>query len=147
MTIGDLAPAPGSRRPAKRVGRGPGSGTGKTSGRGEKGQKSRAGYSRSPLFEGGRMPMVRRIPKRGFRSLFRVSYKGVNIGLLEKRFDAGEVVEPKALLEKGLIDGRKPVKILGGGKLEKKLTVKAHAFSEAARKAIEAAGGTAEILP
>lgn len=93
------------------------------------------------------MPMVRRIPKRGFRSLFRVSYKGVNIGLLEKRFDAGEVVEPKALLEKGLIDGRKPVKILGGGKLEKKLTVKAHAFSEAARKAIEAAGGTAEILP
>ena len=145
LTISDLAPAAGSRRNRHRIGRGVGSGNGKTSGKGHKGQGSRSGFSMPANFEGGQMPIVRRTPKSGFTSIFRVSYQPVNIGLLE-RFDDGSVVDPAALMDKGLIDGRSPVKILAKGELKKKLTVKAHAFSTAAKTAIEAAGGKTEIL-
>ena len=146
MTITDLAPAKGSKRNPKRVGRGPGSGSGKTSGKGHKGQRARSGHSQSPTFEGGQMPLVRRLPKRGFTSIFRVSYKAVNVGNLNA-FEAGQEVDIAALRSKGIVDGRKPVKILAGGKkLEKSLTIKAHAFSDAAKAAIEAAGGKAEVL-
>lgn len=145
MTIGDLAPADNSRFSKKRIGRGIGSGTGKTAGKGHKGQKARSGWSMPTSFEGGQMPLVRRLPKSGFKAPFRVEYKGVNIGLLV-RFDNGAVIDPEALKGKGIIDGRLPIKILAKGTLDKKFTVKAHAFSDAAKKAIETAGGTAEIL-
>lgn len=145
LTISDLAPAAGSRRKRKRVGRGEGSGSGKTSGKGEKGQKARSGYSVNVGFEGGQMPQFRRTPKRGFTSPFRMTYKPVNLELLN-RFSDGEVVDPTALYSGGIIDGRKPVKILAKGKLERRLTVKAHAFSDAAKQAIESAGGSAEVL-
>ncbi len=140
----DLSPTPGSHRDRKRLGRGPGSGTGKTSGRGEKGQKSRSGGSIAPGFEGGQMPLHRRIPKRGFHSRNRVEYQVVNVGDLGAL--EGEVT-PETLRAAGLIRSlRKPVKVLGNGDLEVKLQVTAHAFSESARKKIESAGGQA-IVP
>ena len=140
----DLSPTPGSHRDRKRLGRGPGSGTGKTSGRGEKGQKSRSGGSIAPGFEGGQMPLDRRIPKRGFHSRNRVEYQVVNVGDLGAL--EGEVT-PETLRAAGLIRSlRKPVKVLGNGDLEVKLQVTAHAFSESARKKIESAGGQA-IVP
>lgn len=145
LTISDLAPAAGSRRNRHRIGRGVGSGSGKTAGKGHKGQGARSGFSMPANFEGGQMPIVRRTPKSGFTSLFRVTYQPVNIGLLD-RFDDGSVVDPAALMDKGLIDGRRPVKILAKGELKKKLTVKAHAFSTAAKTAIEVAGGKTEVL-
>lgn len=140
----DLSPTPGSRRNRKRVGRGPGSGTGKTAGRGENGQKSRSGGNVHPRFEGGQMPLVRRIPKRGFKSFNRVEYQVVNVRDLD-RVD-GEV-SLDSLRSAGLIRSlRKPVKVLGQGEVGKKLSVSAHAFSASAQAKIEAAGGSVTVI-
>lgn len=140
----DLSPSSGSHRNRKRVGRGPGSGTGKTSGRGEKGQNARSGGRTHPRFEGGQMPLTRRIPKRGFKSIDRVEYQVVNVR------DLGRVegeVTPDTLRAAGLIRSmRKPVKVLGLGEVEGKPTVTAHKFSASARAKIEAAGGTATVI-
>ncbi len=139
----DLRPSPGSHRNRKRVGRGPGSGLGKTSGRGEKGQKARSGGNVHPMFEGGQMPLHRRIPKRGFSNINRVEYQPVNVRDLD-RFDGP--VNPTTLKAAGLIGStRKPVKILGVGEVAKSLQVEAHAFSKSAREKIEAAGGSVSI--
>ena len=147
MELHNLRPAVGAKRPRKRVGRGPGSGNGKTAGRGHKGQKSRSGYSRRYGFEGGQMPLVRRIPKRGFFNVFRVDYQVVNLRDLEKAFSDGDEVNPTTLVEKGLIRrGPKPVKILATGDLTKKLSIVADKFSGSARSKIEAAGGTCETV-
>jgi len=143
----NLKPAPGATKKRKRVGRGPGSGNGKTAGRGHKGQKSRSGYSRRWGFEGGQMPLVRQIPKRGFTNIFRVGYQVVNLRDLERLFSSGDTVTPEILVEKGLIrGGSKPVKVLASGGLAKKLTVQAHAFSKNAQATIEAAGGSCEVV-
>ncbi len=143
----ELHPAAGSRKSRKRVGRGPGSGLGKTSGRGEKGQKSRSGYSLKRGFEGGQMPLHRRIPKRGFTNVFRTEYRVVNVVRLNA-LTAGSIVDPDVLQETGLLaKGRDPVKILGGGEISVPLTVRAHRFAASAVRKIEAAGGRAEILP
>lgn len=132
----------------KRIGRGPGSGTGKTSGRGHNGQRSRAGASQLVVFEGGAMPLVRRIPKRGFTNRFALKVASVNIGDLENAFEAGEEVTPESLKERNLAKHRYDVlKILGDGALTKKLTVHAHRFSKTAREQIEKAGGTVVELP
>jgi large subunit ribosomal protein L15 len=140
----DLSPTPGSHRNRKRVGRGPGSGTGKTAGRGENGQKSRSGASISPGFEGGQMPLHRRIPKRGFTNWRRVEFQVVNVADLH-RVDGD--VTPESLREAGLIRSlRRPVKILGRGDVEQTFSVTAHAFSDSARQKIEAAGGTVSAL-
>ena len=147
MALHDLKPAPGSVRERKRVGRGPGSGLGKTSGRGEKGQKSRSGYARKVGFEGGQMPLKRRVPKRGFHNPFRTEYAVVNLDVLADRFDAGTVVTPELLRERGLIhSARQPIKVLARGDVSKKLTVRAHKFSGKAAEKIAAAGGAAEVL-
>ena len=147
MELHNLRPATGAKRPRKRVGRGPGSGNGKTAGRGHKGQKSRSGYSRRYGFEGGQMPLVRRIPKRGFFNVFRVDYQVVNLRDLDRLFSDGDEVSPSTLVEKGLIRrGPKPVKILATGDLTKKLSVMADKFSGSARSKIEAAGGTCETV-
>jgi large subunit ribosomal protein L15 len=147
MKLHEIAPAPGARKNPKRVGRGPGSGTGKTAGRGEKGQRSRSGFSLRPGFEGGQMPLARRVPKRGFTNIFRKEYGVVNLAQLAA-FPEGSEVTPESLLERGLIRKKhvRSLKILGEGELGIKLTVRAHAFSAAARKKIEEAGGTAEVL-
>ncbi len=141
------APA-GATHKKKRVGRGPGSGLGKTSGRGNKGQKSRSGYSSMRGFEGGQMPLHRRLPKRGFTNIFKREWAEVNLADLENSFDAGATVTPDALLERGLIRKamRRSVVILGQGELKKSLTVNAHRFSESAKRKIEAAGGKAEVI-
>ena len=140
----DLSPPPGSRRDRKRLGRGPGSGTGKTAGRGQKGQKARSGASIPAGFEGGQMPLHRRLPKRGFHNRNRVEYQIVNVALLD-RVD-GEVT-PESLADAGLVGSRqRPVKILGDGEIEDARTVKAHAFSASAREKIEAAGGSATLV-
>lgn len=147
MELHDLHPAPGAKKGRKRIGRGPGSGTGKTAGRGHKGQKSRSGYSRRYGFEGGQMPLVRRIPKRGFYNVFRVEYQVVNLRDLERVFADGDTVSVETLIEKGLTRrGKKPVKVLGDGELKKKLTVQAHKFSAAAKEGIEKAGGSCEVV-
>ncbi len=146
MDLSSLQPAAGARRPRKRVGRGPGSGLGKTAGRGHKGRKSRAGGNSPRGYEGGQMPILRRLPKRGFKNPFREQVEVVNLAALA-RFDAGSVVDLEALQRAGLAGRRGGrVKILGNGKLDRSLTVKAHAFSASARTAIEAQGGTAEVL-
>ncbi len=143
MKLHELSPAKGSRRAPKRVGRGPGSGNGKTAGRGHKGQKSRSGYSRRLGFEGGQMPLIRRVPKRGFTNIFRKQVAVVNLRDLEG-FE-GEVT-PDSLAERGLVRRGLAVKILGEGDLSSALTVKAHRFSRSARAKIEAAGGSCEEL-
>jgi large subunit ribosomal protein L15 len=140
-----LAPAPGATHYRKRVGRGPGSGHGKTAGRGYKGQRSRTGYRHLRGFEGGQMPLHRRLPKRGFTNIFRVEYEIVNIADLD-RFDAGTTVNPEALAAMRLTRKNRPVKILGDGQIQKALTVSAHKFSASARSRIEAAGGRCEVL-
>jgi large subunit ribosomal protein L15 len=143
----NLKPAAGATKKRKRVGRGPGSGTGKTAGRGHKGQKSRSGYSRRYGFEGGQMPLVRRIPKRGFTNIFRVGFQVVNLRDLEKHFSDGDTVTVESLTEKGLIrGGKQPVKVLAAGELAKKLSVQVHAFSKNAQASIEAAGGSCEVV-
>ncbi len=144
MELSNLKPKKGARHAKKRVGRGPGSGHGKTSGSGEKGQKSRSGFSRALGFEGGQMPLHRRLPKRGFTNIFKKEYAVVNVAELE-RFDNGATVDEAALRSARLVKGRNDgVKILGEGKLSKKLTVVATKFSASARKQIEAAGGTCQ---
>lgn len=147
MKIHDLAPALGSVKEAKRKGRGAGSGNGKTAGKGHKGQNARSGGGVRPGFEGGQMPLQRRLPKRGFRNYpFRKEYQIVNIDFLNV-FDDNAVVTAEELLAKGFIENiETPVKILGDGILEKKLTVKANKFSESAKQKIEAAGGKVEVL-
>ncbi|HEY5611363.1 MAG TPA: 50S ribosomal protein L15 [Thermoanaerobaculia bacterium] len=147
MDLSNLKPKKGSRHAKKRVGRGPGSGHGKTSGRGEKGQKSRSGFSRMLGFEGGQMPLHRRIPKRGFTNIFKTEYAVVNLSDLEDRFDAGTTVNPEALREAGLVKGaKKKIKVLGNGELKKKLTVQADKFSKSAKEKIEAAGGVCQEI-
>lgn len=144
MELNNLKPKKGSRHAKKRVGRGPGSGHGKTAGRGEKGQKSRSGFSRMLGFEGGQMPLHRRLPKRGFTNIFKKDYAVVNLSDLE-RFDNGATVDEAALRAAGLVKGQHDgVKVLGNGTLSKKLTVSATKFSAAAKKSIEAAGGTCQ---
>jgi large subunit ribosomal protein L15 len=144
--LNNLKPAAGSVRERKRVGRGPGSGLGKTSGRGEKGQKSRSGFSQKPGFEGGQMPLHRRIPKRGFHNRFRKEFAEINLEKLEV-FEAGTIVTPEVLLKRGLVKNlRDGVKVLAKGKLTKPLTVRAHKFSAKAQEVLVGLGGKAEIL-
>lgn len=145
MRLNELSPASGSVKNRKRVGRGDGSGHGTYSGRGSKGQKSRAGFSMRPGFEGGQLPLIKRLPrKRGFTNIFRVEYSKVNLSKLDV-FEAGTEVTPEALVTAGLVKNlKKPVKILGDGEIAKALTIKAHRFSAGAKAAIEAAGGTTE---
>ena len=147
MKIYDLVPAPGSVKEPKRKGRGAGSGNGKTAGKGHKGQNARSGGGVRPGFEGGQMPLQRRLPKRGFHNYpFRKEYQIVNVDFLNE-FEDGTVVTAEELLSKGFIsDLNTAVKILGDGELEKKLTVKANKFSESAKQKIEAAGGKVEVL-
>lgn len=146
MKLHEISPAPGARRSRRRVGRGPGSGLGKTSGRGHKGQKSRSGNSRKRAFEGGQMPLVRRIPKRGFTNIFRTEYRLVNVDRLND-FEAGSEVSPETLQEAGLLrKGKLGVKILGNGEVTVALNVKAHRFTRSAVEKIKAAGGSVELL-
>ena len=146
MELSNLKPKKGSRHAKKRVGRGPGSGHGKTAGRGEKGQKSRSGFSRQPGFEGGQMPLHRRLPKRGFTNIFKKEYAVVNLSDLE-RFDNGATVDEATLRQAGLVKGRNDgVKVLGYGELSKKLTVSATKFSKTAKEAIEKAGGSCQEI-
>jgi large subunit ribosomal protein L15 len=147
MDLSNLRPADGSKRGSKRVGRGHGSGQGTQAGRGHKGAKSRSGFKFKRGFEGGQMPLHRRVPKRGFHNLFRVEYAVVNLDTLAERFDAGAEVTPDALREAGLVHGtRHQIKVLARGDISKKLTVRAHKFSGKAAEKIAAAGGVAEVL-
>ena len=148
ITLHNLHPNPGATKTKKRLGRGRGSGTGKTSGKGVKGQKARAGHHGARLaFEGGQMPMPRRIPKRGFKNPNRVEVFPVNVATLESLFDAGATVDLEALRTKGLIPKRiERIKILGEGDLTKKLSVRAHYASETAKSKVEKAGGSIEIV-
>ena len=147
MKLHDLSPAAGSSKERKRIGRGPASGQGKTAGKGHKGQKARAGRGMRAGFEGGQMPLQRRVPKRGFNNIFGTEMAIVNVATLDKYFEDGDTVTVEALLEKGILnktlDG---VKILGQGGISKKLTVQVNAFSESAKSKIEAAGGKAEVI-
>ncbi|RJX24028.1 MAG: 50S ribosomal protein L15 [Dethiobacter sp.] len=146
MRLHEVKPSPGSRTAPKRVGRGIGSGLGKTSGRGHKGQKARSGASIRRGFEGGQMPLFQRLPKRGFTNKFRREWAEVNVETLN-RFAAGTVVTPELLQDTGIVKALKNgIKILGKGELEKELTVKAHSFSAQAREKIENAGGRAEVI-
>ena len=158
--LSNLHPVAGERKNRTRVGRGEGSGKGKTAGRGTKGAQSRSGYTYRPGFEGGQMPLHRRLPKKGFTNIFATKWSIVNLSDLERVFEAGAVVTPEALAEKGLIwksfrrpgEGKekkmvlRPVKVLGGGELTRNLTVKANKFSKSAEQAIVAAGGSIEVL-
>jgi large subunit ribosomal protein L15 len=147
MSLNNLKPAQGSKFAKKRVGRGPGSGNGKTAGRGNKGAQSRSGYSYKRGFEGGQMPLHRRVPKRGFTNIFRTEYAVVNLDQIESRFETGATVTPDALREAGLVSSRQaPVKVLARGEVTKALTVQAHKFSGKAAEKIAAAGGTAEAI-
>jgi large subunit ribosomal protein L15 len=147
MNLSDLTPAPGATKNRKRLGRGPGSGHGKTSGRGHKGRGSRSGGNTPPGYEGGQMPLQRRLPKHGFRNPFRQEFAIVNLGQLEERFESGTVVDAEALRAKGLVRGyKRPIKVLADGSLTKPLTVKANKFSAAAIQRLQAAGGAAEVV-
>ena len=148
MQINDLFPAPGSRKPRKRVGRGNGSGHGSTAGRGDKGQLSRSGGGKGPGFEGGQNPLAMRLPKLpGFKNRFRTEFAIVNVSRLEERFEAGATIDIDALFDAGLIKSKQaPVKVLGDGELTKKFTVKVDKISGSARAKIEAAGGTVDSL-
>lgn len=146
MKLNQLTATPGATKERKRIGRGYGAGTGKTAGKGHKGQKARAGHGQQPGFEGGQMPMQRRLPKRGFNNIFAKEIIAINVGSLNK-FEDGASVDAAALMEAGILkkdcDG---IKVLSNGVLSKKLTVKANAFSAAAKEKIEAAGGKAEVI-
>lgn len=144
MKIHNLPGDPGRQQKRKRVGRGEGSGRGKTAGRGHKGQGARSGGTVPAYFEGGQMPLVRRIPKFGFHNPFRTEYEVVNLSALEKKFEAGATVDQQAMREARLVRTRRPVKVLGNGQITKALKVKADAFSQSAKDKIAAAGGTAE---
>ena len=147
MKLHELSPVPGSTKERKRIGRGPASGQGKTAGKGHKGQKARAGRGMQIGFEGGQMPLQRRIPKRGFNNIFRKEFATVNIASLDKVFNDGDTVTIEALVASGLVkktlDG---VKVLGNGEISKKLTVQVNAFSASAKEKIEALGGKAEVI-
>ena len=146
MKLHELSPAPGSVRDVKRIGRGHGSGQGKTAGKGHKGQKARAGRGIRPGFEGGQMPLQRRVPKRGFNNIFATEYAILNVAALNA-FEDGAVVDLEAVKKAGLVKkGCDGLKVLGNGALQKNITVKAAAFSEAAKAKIEAAGGKAEVI-
>ena len=147
MDLSNLKPAQGSKFTKKRVGRGPGSGNGKTAGRGHKGAQSRSGYSYKRGFEGGQMPLHRRLPKRGFNNIFRTEYAVVNLDQLEGTFDSGATVTLETLREAGLVHSKHtPVKILGRGEVTKALVVQAHKFSGKAAEKLAAAGGKAEAI-
>lgn len=147
MKLHELSPAPGSTKVVKRVGRGAGSGTGKTAGKGHKGQNARSGGGVRPGFEGGQMPLARRVPKRGFNNIFATRFATVNVADLNERFESGAVIDAEALKNCGLLkktlDG---VKILGNGEITKSFTVKVAAFSGSAKEKIEKAGGKAEVI-
>ena len=148
MDLSNLKPAKGSTKNKKRIGRGQGSGTGGTATRGHKGQKSRSGYSRKTGFEGGQMPLQRRVPKFGFKNINRKEYKGINISTLQQLADSKKIsdIDVDVLIDAGLARKNSLVKILGNGELKAKLNVKAHAFSKSAVTAIEAAKGTVETI-
>ena len=147
MKLHELSPSQGSKKAVKRIGRGPASGQGKTAGKGHKGQKARAGRGMRPGFEGGQMPLQRRLPKRGFNNIFATEYAIVNLHDLDERFESGATVDAESLKACGLVkktlDG---IKVLGRGEITKALTVKVDAVSESAKAKIEAAGGTVEVL-
>ena len=147
MDLSNLKPPKGAKHAKKRIGRGQGSGNGKTAGRGHKGAKSRSGFKFKRGFEGGQMPLHRRVPKRGFHNPFRVEYEVVNLDLLALKFEAGVTVTPELLRARKLIGGgKRPVKVLGRGEIGKALTVRAHKFSGKAAEKIAAAGGAAEAI-
>jgi large subunit ribosomal protein L15 len=146
MKLNELTKVPGSTQDAKRIGRGHGSGNGKTAGKGHKGQKARAGHGFRPGFEGGQMPLQRRIPKRGFNNIFATEVTAINVGSLNS-FEDGAVVDIAALIDAGIVKRNcDNVKVLSNGEISKKLTVKVNAYSEAAKAKIEAAGGKAEVI-
>jgi large subunit ribosomal protein L15 len=147
MDLSNLKPPKGAKHAKKRIGRGQGSGNGKTAGRGHKGAKSRSGFKFKRGFEGGQMPLHRRVPKRGFHNPFRVEYEVVNLDTLAEKFDAETVVTPELLCERGLVaGGTRRVKVLARGEVTKKLTVRAHKFSGKAAEKIAAAGGATEVI-
>lgn len=147
MKLHDMKPAPGSCKERKRVGRGDSSGLGKTAGRGDKGQKSRTGAVIRPFFEGGQIPLFRRLPKKGFKNADRIIYQLVNLSVIEKNFNAGEEVNVDTLRAKSLLGkAALPIKVLANGEITKAVTVKAEAFSQAAIAKIEAAGGKTEVI-
>jgi large subunit ribosomal protein L15 len=148
MDLSNLKPAKGSTKSSKRIGRGQGSGKGGTSTRGHKGAKSRSGYSQKIGFEGGQMPLHRRVPKWGFTNRNRVEYRAINVDVLQELFDNKKitVVDPEILYANGLVGKNDLVKILGRGELKAKMEIKAHAFSDKAKEAIEAQGGVASII-
>ena len=144
LSLNNLHPAPGSTHKKKRLGRGPGSGLGKTSGKGHKGQKSRSGYSSRPGFEGGQMPLQRRLPKRGFTNIFKKQWIEISLGKIEANFNAGDEVTPQILHDRGLIKKAKhDLVILGNGDISKSLKISAHRFTKTAKEKIEEAGGSA----
>lgn len=149
MKLHDLKPTPGSKKKRTRVGRGISAGKGKTAGRGTKGQGARSGGGKGPYFEGGQLPLVRRLPfKRGFTNIFRIEYQEVNLDFIEARFEDGDTVNPATLAEKRLVrDDDKPVVVLGRGDLNKKLTFQVHRVTKSAEEKITKAGGTIEITP
>ena len=147
MSLSNLRPPKGAKHGKKRIGRGQGSGWGKTAARGHKGAKSRSGFKHKRGFEGGQMPLHRRVPKRGFHNPFRIEYAVVNLDTLADRFEPGTVITPELLRERGLVrTSTQPVKVLGRGEIAKPLTVRAHRFSAKAAEKIAAVGGTAETL-
>jgi large subunit ribosomal protein L15 len=147
LTLNNLHPAPGSTHRKKRVGRGPGSGLGKTAGRGHKGQKSRSGYSSKRGFEGGQMPLQRRLPKRGFTNIFKKLWIEISLAKIEENFKSGDVITPEILHERGLIKKAKhDLVILGTGDVSKSLNISAHRFTKTAKDKIEKAGGAATII-
>ena len=147
MKLHDMKPAPGSRKERKRVGRGDSSGLGKTAGRGDKGQKSRTGAVIRPFFEGGQIPLFRRLPKRGFKNADRIIYQLVNLSVIDANFNAGDMVNDETMRAKKLLGkAALPIKVLANGEITKAVTVKAEAFSQAAIAKIEAAGGKVEVI-
>jgi large subunit ribosomal protein L15 len=146
MDLSNLKPPKGAKHAKKRIGRGQGSGNGKTAGRGHKGAKSRSGFKFKRGFEGGQMPLHRRVPKRGFHNPFRVEYEVVNLDTLAERFEPGTVITPDLLKEKGLVASGRLVKVLARGDVTKALTVRAHKFSGKAAEKIAAAGGSSEAI-
>lgn len=148
MKLHDLRPADGATKKRKRVGRGTGSGKGKTSTRGTKGQGARAGSGPRPSFEGGQLPLVKRLPKlRGFNNRFKVEYVAVNLDVLDEAFEAGATVSPESLSAAGFVKSGEPIVLLGRGDVSKALNVQVHRASASARQKIEAAGGSVELLP
>lgn len=146
LTLSNLKPNPGAKKKKKRVGRGIGSGHGKTSGRGTKGAGARSGKEKGPWFEGGQTPLYRRLPKRGFTNPFRKEYAIVNLEVLENKFNANEEITPEILRERKIIKKKLPVKVLGKGEITKPLILKVHAISSSAKERIERVGGKVELI-